>query len=174
MSGEHFLARYIHDDDSGLPPHARGTLTRKIAPVLHPRLTPALAGNTPVRYPAIPHPWVYPRAYGEHNQFVSRVKSAHRLPPHARGTRVSVSPPNRLSRPNPKPSGKTFVLGRAIVKLQADARMSGKHVNLPHQREVAMGSPRARGEHLEILCSSQMVGGLPPARRGTRIGGADL
>ncbi len=148
VRGEHWDQPDAKHSFRGSPPRARGT------PVCSPGrsgpagITPACAGNTPVRTAEDSRAPDHPRVRGEHSFEGSRHKVQIGSPPRARGTRPDAQWRSERLRITPACAGNTPVHLTLHPSLRDHPRVRGEHRPGGSRLLRARGSPpRARGTH---------------------------
>ena len=150
MGGEHSTNRPSSVVLPGSPPHGRGTPRRARRARHPPRLTPAWAGNTPIR--------------------TSPRRRPSGSPPHGRGTRVHVPVDGDVLGLTPAWAGNTASCLAPRSGGGAHPRMGGEHVWRPRTAHLLAGSPpHGRGTR-PAPSGADRRPGLTPAWAGNTAG----
>ena len=190
VRGEHWFPRASPHRRSGSPPRARGTRDRGRGRPAARRITPACAGNTPLRSPPAGPDADHPRVRGEHTAPASPRTRGGGSPPRARGTHdeagdavddgritpacagnTAGSPCNcaAVRGSPPRARGTPAQLSLCLGQIGITPACAGntRQARAPCRR--ATDHPRVRGEHPMVTEDTVMTTGSPPRARGTRL-----
>ncbi len=138
----------------GSSPHARGILKADEESIVHLRIIPAYAGNTPCLPQSGRGRGDHPRLRGEHAERPSCLLALAGSPPPTRGTLRVVTHVDHRHGITPAYAGNTCDAENAV----------------PQSRD----HPRLRGEHLGLIEKVSGDSGSPPPTRGTQRVKVDL
>jgi len=145
--GEHLKMQIKHINETGSPPHTRGTRTYEQNNSHGERITPAHAGNTAIHCCKCRPYRDHPRTRGEHPNGNIGLRAPLGSPPHTRGTHLRLVRFAGYGRITPAHAGNTLKYG------------DGAAIDKDH--------PRTRGEHCQVPTVHLSGKGSPPHTRGT-------